>query len=166
MCKRPDYKDIREDTFKTYGCGACSEDEKSKGCVDCKNDPAGTPCNTKQPDAVHAYMCKTMKKDSSDSTGKTWIAGEDKECTVKPGKDAAADKALEDCFKGKADWAKPAKGVTDENYNILMAGGCGKCSAIDSTIQPGCEDYMSGSSAAAAMSFILAPLLAVLFWLH
>jgi hypothetical protein len=159
VCKRPDYLDNRDDTYKTYGCGPCTAAEKTKGCVQCENSAAPTACNTKNPTSMHAYMCKTMKLD-----GTNWIAGDDKQCTGTLGKDAAEDKTVEDCFMAKEDWKKPAD-VADELYKKLMAGGCGKCTALNAKLQPGCSDYKAGSSAA-TMSFMLAPLLAVLFWLH
>jgi hypothetical protein len=166
-CSMPAYIDPASDNTEAYGCGTLCTKElmDAKKCTTCTNkkdsgaETANTPCNDKEMAKLHAYQCPQFeKKQGADAyTEKTVKA----ECTTAL---VAEVKDSEKCFKPKADYAKPS-GAGDDT--TLLEGGCGTCAdkVTDAKLKALCEDYTAGSGAA-TMSFLLAPLLAVLFWLH
>lgn len=161
ICFMPAYIDARGNKYTEYGCGACPAGKGKELCTTCTNDAntLTTACNKEMP-AMHAYMCtqfemKAGKTEYSEAADKT-------KCMVALAATDAEVKATEACRKPVDGYKKPSTVADDKE----LINPCGKCSALtNAELQKNtiCVDYTAG---AATMSFMLAPLLAVLFWLH
>jgi hypothetical protein len=174
-CSMPAYIDAATTgNTKAYGCGSenlCSgPDETAKKCAICVNTEADKPCNKEMEAMTEVkYECMTYKAGAK--AGDLWVDDKkDTTCTKNVKADASDDdkKAAKICRKATEAYQKDANGNAD-----IKKGGCGACAeaktivdtkdaAAKKALEAGCTD----NSGAAAMPFLMAPLLAVLFWLH
>lgn len=178
-CALPAYVDAPlNNDFTAYGCAdACVDPNLSGGkCVHCANKldkdskiKASIACNDAEMDQMETYTYKCMQYVET-TAGEAWGNDTKTDCNVELMKGATdeAKKAVEFCFKATEAYQKDATG-----NNAIKKGGCGKCVELavitgetDAKKQAALEAGCTDNSGAAAMSFILAPLLAVLFWLH
>ena len=129
--------DAADNKFAGYGCGACPEDAANGTCTTCDSDDVKA-CNSYVTPTVN-YKC------------------------YKSGKEEACPAAPEiNCFMAKANYTG--------NDATLTAGGCGTCEAAMGKANFTAADCMDCKTnlcnSATKMATLLAPLLAVLFWLH
>ena len=136
MCYSP--VDAADNKFAGYGCGACPEDAANGTC---------TTCVSAEDEACNGYVTPTVNY----------------KC-YKSGKEEACPAAAEiNCFMAKANYTG--------NDATLTAGGCGDCASViaanPNITAADCMDCKTNlCNSATQMATFLAPLLAVLFWLH